>query len=52
MMLSGALYMAMPLAIIGTKFDQAYQQHEQDKLLKNKKWAENQMRRLQNVIIK
>jgi hypothetical protein len=49
MMLSGALYMAMPLAIIGTKFDQAYQQHEQDKLLKNKKWAENQMRRLQNV---
>ena len=49
MMLSGALYMAMPLAIIGTKFDQAYQEHESEKLLKNKKWAENQMRRLQNV---
>lgn len=49
MMLSGALYMAMPLAIIGTKFDEAYQKHESEKLLKNKKWAENQMRRLQNV---
>jgi hypothetical protein len=49
MMLSGALYMAMPLAIIGTKFDQAYTEHENEKLLKNKKWAEAQMRRLQNV---
>ena len=31
MMLSGALYMAMPLAIIGTKFDEAYQKFETNK---------------------
>ncbi len=49
MMLSGALYMAMPLAIIGSKFDEAYKDHEEHKELQSKKWAEAQMRRLQNV---
>ena len=49
MMLSGALYMAMPLAIIGTKFSESYEKHQQEKAKRNPTWAEDQMRRLQNV---
>lgn len=49
MMLSGALYMAMPLAIIGSKFTEAYSEHEEEKAKRDPAWAEDQMRRLQNV---
>ena len=49
MMLCGALYMAMPLAIIGTKFDQAFKRHEQKKMYTSGDWAQAQMRKLQNV---
>ena len=49
MMLCGTLYMAMPLAIIGTKFDQAFKRHEQKKMYTSGDWAQAQMRKLQNV---
>jgi hypothetical protein len=52
MTLSGAFYMAMPLAIIGSKFDQAFQHFENQKLMQDKNWAKNQIKRLQNVTTK
>ena len=44
--------MAMPLAIIGTNFDKAFQQHAHAKSLKDKDWAKNQLRLLAEVTMK
>ena len=52
MTISGAFYMAMPLAIIGSKFVQAFQHFENQKLMQDKNWAKNQIKRLQNVTTK
>ena len=49
MMLCGALYMAMPLAIIGTKFDEAYTKFEANKTMQDPAWAKRQMAKLQKV---
>jgi hypothetical protein len=41
--------MAMPLAIIGTKFDEAYQKFETNKTMQDPAWAKRQMAKLQKV---
>ena len=42
----------MPLAIVGTNFDKAFQQHAHAKSLKDKDWAKNQLRLLAEVTMK
>ena len=49
MMILGATYMAMPLAILGTSFEEVYAEYEKQQMLVDNYWAAKKMRNMQQV---
>ena len=48
-MIAGATYMAMPLAIIGASFEEVYEDYNESQIKTNHHWAQKQLRKLQQV---